>query len=63
MAGFNPSKFSGHSYRSGAATTAGDQGFTEWELKMMGRWKSTAYNVYLRNPKIVSTFAKRLVSP
>jgi hypothetical protein len=63
MAGFNPSKFSGHSYRSGAATTAGDRGFTEWELKMMGRWKSTAYNVYLRNPKIVSTFAKRLVSP
>jgi integrase len=63
LAGFNPSKFSGHSYRAGAATTAGDRGFEEWELKMMGRWKSSAYNLYLRNPKVVASFAERLVSP
>jgi hypothetical protein len=62
LAGYNPSKFSGHSYRAGAATTAGDNGFEDWELKMMGRWKSSAYTVYLRNPKIVATFAKRLVN-
>jgi hypothetical protein len=62
LAGFNPAKFSGHSYRAGAATTAGDRGFEEWELKMMGRWKSSAYNLYLRNPKVVATFAKRLVT-
>jgi hypothetical protein len=63
LAGYNPMKFSGHSYRAGAATTAGDRGFEEWELKMMGRWKSSAYNLYLRNPKIVASFAKRLVTP
>jgi hypothetical protein len=37
LSGLDPSKFSGHSYRAGAATTAGDKGFEEWELKMMGR--------------------------
>ena len=60
--GLDPSAFSGHSYRAGAATSAGNAGFEDWELKMMGRWNSDAYNLYLRNPKIVSTFAKRLVS-
>jgi hypothetical protein len=61
LAGFNPANFSGHSFRAGAATTAGDLGFEDYELKMLGRWSSSAYTVYLRNPKIVSTFAKRLV--
>ena len=61
LAGFNPANFSGNSFRAGAATTAGDLGFEDYELKMLGRWSSSAYTVYLRNPKIVSTFAKRLV--
>jgi hypothetical protein len=47
---------------TGAATTAGDSHFRDWEVKMLGRWSSTAYNVYLRNPKVTATFASRLVS-
>ena len=58
--GFDSSKYSGHSYRAGSATSAADSGFSEWELKMLGRWASDAYAVYLRNPKIVNSFAKRL---
>ena len=61
IAGYDPSLFSGHSYRAGAATSAGDAGFDAWELQMLGRWNSSAYTIYLRNPKVVSTFAKRLV--
>jgi hypothetical protein len=61
LVGLDPAKFSGHSFRAGAATTAGDVGFSEWEIKMLGRWNSAAYNIYLRNPQVVSTFSKRLV--
>jgi site-specific recombinase XerD len=63
MGGFDPSKFSGHSFRAGAATTAGNNNFEEYELKMLGRWASSAYNVYLRNPLLVTTFASRLAKP
>jgi hypothetical protein len=61
LAGYDPSLFSGHSYRAGAATTAGDSGFDDWELQMLGRWNSSAYTIYLRYPTVVSTFAKCLV--
>ena len=62
MLGYDPSLYSGHSYRAGAATTAGNLGFEEWEIKMLGRWNSSAYHIYLRNPKVVATFSKRLIS-
>ena len=60
--GLDPSRFSGHSYRAGSATTGADRGFDQWELKMLGRWSSDAYQIYLRNPKLVSTFSKRLAA-
>jgi hypothetical protein len=62
LAGHNPALYSGHSFRAGAATTAGDKHFKEWELKMLGRWSSNAYSLYLRNPHLTSTFACRLAS-
>ena len=61
LCGYNPSAYSGHSFRAGAATTAGDRQFQDWEIKMLGRWASPAYNIYLRNPKLAVTFASRLV--
>ena len=63
MAGCDPSKYSGHSFRAGAATTAGDRNFEEYELKLLGRWASSAYNIYLRNPHIMTTYASRLANP
>jgi hypothetical protein len=62
LTGNDPALYSGHSFRAGAATTAGDKQFKEWELKLLGRWSSTAYSLYLRNPRLTSTFASRLVS-
>jgi hypothetical protein len=62
ITGNDPSLYSGHSYRAGAATTAGNSKFREWELKMLGRWASTAYNLYLRNPKLTASFAQRLAA-
>jgi hypothetical protein len=60
--GLDPSKYSGHSFRAGSATSGADSGFNPWELKMLGRWSSECYNIYLRNPKVVSNFAQRLAS-
>jgi hypothetical protein len=62
LLGYDPSKYSGHSFRAGAATTGADKGFDNWQLKMLGRWASNAYNVYLRNPKVVASFATLLAS-
>ena len=61
MLGLPPGNYSGHSYRAGAATSGAEAGFDNWELKMLGRWNSEAYNIYLINPQIVSSFASRLV--
>ena len=37
------SKYSGHSFRIGAATTAAAAGVPDHMIKMMGRWESSAY--------------------
>jgi hypothetical protein len=60
LAGYDSSLYSGHSYRAGTATTGAAAGFSAWELKMLGRWSSNAYQVYLRNPELVTSFASRL---
>jgi integrase len=62
MSGYNPAHYSGHSYRAGAATTAGNNNFRDWEVKLLGRWASQAYTIYMRNPQITASFASRLAS-
>lgn len=60
MCGKNPSLYSGHSFRAGAATDASDKEFHSHDIKLLGRWASNAFNIYLRNPKKTSKFAKKL---
>lgn len=45
------SAYKGHSFRSGAATTAGTAGLPDWLIKTMGRWTSDAYQVYIKTPR------------
>ena len=49
--GWDPTKFSAHSIRAGAATSAALAGFKDWELKSMGGWSSDTYMSYIRNTK------------
>ncbi len=45
-AGIDPTRYNGHSFRKGAAQWAMDHGCTEAELKLLGRWTSTACRLY-----------------
>lgn len=61
-AGFNPANYSGHSFRSGSATTAALCGLSDHEIKLLGRWSSCAYQRYIRAPdSLLASFSKRLV--
>lgn len=47
-AGIDSSSYSGHSFRIGAATTAGRKGVSSEKIKTLGRWESAAYLLYVR---------------
>src|SRR5882672_10049837 len=46
-AGFDTSKFSGHSFRRGAASSAAVVGFNDYEIQQLGRWHSNSYKLYV----------------
>lgn len=63
MAGVDPKPYSGHSFRSGAATAASKQGVEDSVIKMLGRWKSSAYQLYIKTPREqLASISKRLLS-
>ena len=45
--GLDISRYSSHSFRSGAATAAHHAGFTESQIQALGHWASTAYAGYI----------------
>ena len=53
-----------HSFRIGAATTAMTAGIPVAQIKIMGRWRSDAYQHYIRTPPgDLAKLSKTLVSP
>lgn len=50
-AGVNDKLYTTHSFRIGAATTAKEAGVSDVHIKMLGRWKSNAYQLYVRTPR------------
>ena len=50
-AGIDCSRYSGHSFRIGTATTALAKGILESTIQTLGRWKSDTYKQYVRIPR------------
>ena len=49
--GLDDSCYSGHSFRIGTATAAAAAGVPADLIKMLGRWESNAYQLYVRTPR------------
>ena len=54
LCGLDPSRYKGHSFRIGAASYAADRGFSDTQIRMLGRWKSNALLRYIRVPSLRS---------
>ena len=61
-AGIDASAYSGHSFRIGAATTAGKKGVSAEKIKTLGRWESAAYLLYLRLSREDLTSVSSIIS-
>ena len=63
-AGVDHRRYTGHSFRSGAATTAARRGIEETTIKMLGRWKSNAFQLYIKTPRNqLAAYSHRLAQP
>ena len=49
--GYPSAKYSGHSFHAGATTTAAAAGLQDSLIKILGRWESAAYQLYVRLPR------------
>ena len=48
-------RYSSHSFRIGAASTAAAAGIPDWKIQALGRWSSDCYRRYIRLPEADST--------
>ena len=49
--GLDPTVYSGHSFRIGAATSAAHAKVPDHMIKTLGRWSSDCYTRYIRTPE------------
>ena len=47
--GLDTSRYKSHSFRIGGACHAADRGYSDGQIRALGRWKSDAFKVYLRS--------------
>ena len=52
--GLDSSRYKGHSFRIGAASFAADAGMSDAQIRALGRWKSNAFQKYIRIPSLSS---------
>ena len=64
-AGIDTAGYSGHSFHIGAATTAAQASFSDSFIQALGRWKSSAFQEYIRTDTatLISISAKLADGP
>ena len=59
--GLDQQKYAGHSFCCSAATTAAQCGLNDATIKLLGRWQSCAYLLYVKTPRhILASFSSKL---
>ena len=53
--GLNPTQYKGHSFGIGAATLPAESGFSDAQIRLLGRWKSDAFRKYIRSPGLCAS--------
>ncbi len=48
LCGLDPSRYKGHSFQIGAASHAAEQGMSDSQIRIVGRWKSNTFQKYIR---------------
>ena len=61
--GLQSSRYNGHSFRRGGAQTLAEAGISEDVIKLMGRWLSDAYLLYIKTPPEVIRAAGLAMEP
>lgn len=56
LCGLDPSRYKGHSFRIGTASHAADRGFSDAQIRLLGRWKSNAFHKYICTPSLSSWY-------
>ena len=47
--------YKAHSFRIGAASWASAKGFSDSQIRLLGRWQSSAFLRYIRTPSLGTT--------
>lgn len=53
--GLDTARYKSHSFRIGAACYAAERGFSDAQIRTLGRWKSDAFKDYIRPPSFTAT--------